>query len=229
MLSEIVNDMLFMFYAPTERFTSKKLLDYNIRLQRWHKVVSACTIYLIKLPSPSAGPNLAQSIKDLKEMSINHPLTIRMLRIVLSLSKRWELDLPLEVQRAVGSLSPETVFPAFVGNHPFFQDPRDGHADVLPVRHIPSQLRDFATHAMNPTSNISQGLAFNTSELFWPHFPDQGVPLQASHDHEPMEITAMLDGRFNEWEQHQREGFKMASSTDPLMRQSNLYDDWAQA
>lgn len=37
MLSEIVNDMLFMFYAPTERFTSKKLLDYNIRLQRWHK------------------------------------------------------------------------------------------------------------------------------------------------------------------------------------------------
>lgn len=37
MLSEVVNDMLFMFYAPTERFTSKKLLDFYVRLQRWDK------------------------------------------------------------------------------------------------------------------------------------------------------------------------------------------------
>lgn len=36
-LSEVVNDMLFMFYAPTERFTSKKLLDFHIRLQRWRE------------------------------------------------------------------------------------------------------------------------------------------------------------------------------------------------
>ena len=194
-----------------------------------HIVVSACTIYLIKLPSPSAGPNLAQLLNDLKEMSVNHPLTIRMLRIVLSLGKRWELDLPLEVQRAVGSLSPEAVFPALVGHHPFFQDPRDGHVDVLPARPFPSRPRDSATHAMIPTSNISQGLAFNTSELFWPHFSDQGVPLQAGHENGPMEVTAMLDGRFNDWEQNQREGFKMASPTDPLMRPSNLYDDWAQA
>lgn len=39
LLSEIVNDMLFMFYASRERFTSKKLLDLYIRLQRWYKVL----------------------------------------------------------------------------------------------------------------------------------------------------------------------------------------------
>lgn len=37
LLSEIVNDMLFMFYAPRELFTSKKLLDLHTRLQRWYK------------------------------------------------------------------------------------------------------------------------------------------------------------------------------------------------
>lgn len=181
-----------------------------------HIVVSACTIYLVKLPSPSAGPSLAQLLNDLKEMSVNHPLTIRMLRIVLSLGKKWQLDLPLGLQRAVDSFSPEAVSPAFVGNQPFFQDPRNGPANVLPIRQLPFQQRDSATHAMISTSNISQGLAFNTSELFWPHFTDQGVPLQASHDNGHIEISAMLDGRFNDWEQSQRDGFKMASCNDPL-------------
>ena len=34
-LSEIVNDTVFMFYAPRERFTSKKLLDFYARYTRW--------------------------------------------------------------------------------------------------------------------------------------------------------------------------------------------------
>lgn len=37
MLSEIVNDTVFMFYAPRERFTSKKLLDFYTKYTRWHK------------------------------------------------------------------------------------------------------------------------------------------------------------------------------------------------
>lgn len=35
LLSEIVNDNIFMFYAPKERFTSKKLLDFYGRYKRW--------------------------------------------------------------------------------------------------------------------------------------------------------------------------------------------------
>ena len=36
MLTEIVSDTVFMFYAPKERFTSKKLLDFYSRYTRWH-------------------------------------------------------------------------------------------------------------------------------------------------------------------------------------------------
>ena len=35
LLSEIVNDVIYMFYAPRERFTSKKLLDFYNRYTRW--------------------------------------------------------------------------------------------------------------------------------------------------------------------------------------------------
>ena len=34
-LAEIVSDTIFMFYAPRERFTSKKLLDFYARYTRW--------------------------------------------------------------------------------------------------------------------------------------------------------------------------------------------------
>lgn len=36
LLTEIVSDTVFMFYAPRERFTSKKLLDFNSRYNRWY-------------------------------------------------------------------------------------------------------------------------------------------------------------------------------------------------
>ena len=35
LLSEIVNDVIYMFYAPRERFTSKKLLHFYNRYTRW--------------------------------------------------------------------------------------------------------------------------------------------------------------------------------------------------
>ena len=34
-LSEIVNDTVFMFYAPRERFTSVKVLEFHGRYKRW--------------------------------------------------------------------------------------------------------------------------------------------------------------------------------------------------
>ena len=40
-LSEIVNDAIYMFYAPRERFTSKKLLDLYNRYRRWDQAVPA--------------------------------------------------------------------------------------------------------------------------------------------------------------------------------------------
>ena len=39
-LSEIVNDTVFMFYAPRDRFTSKRLLDFYARYTRWFNNLS---------------------------------------------------------------------------------------------------------------------------------------------------------------------------------------------
>lgn len=50
-LTEIVNDTVFMFYAPHERFTSKKLLEYNGRYKRWYSNLPA-TLKLRDVSSP---------------------------------------------------------------------------------------------------------------------------------------------------------------------------------
>lgn len=39
LLSEIVNDTVFMFYAPREQFTSKKLLGFHERYSQWFKTL----------------------------------------------------------------------------------------------------------------------------------------------------------------------------------------------
>ena len=36
LLAEIVNDTVYSFYAPRERFTSRKLLDFHNRYTRWY-------------------------------------------------------------------------------------------------------------------------------------------------------------------------------------------------
>ncbi|KAL9127410.1 MAG: hypothetical protein Q9217_003706 [Psora testacea] len=51
LLSEIVNDTVFMFYAPRERFTSKKLLDFYNRYTRWFTNLPE-TLHLRAIPMP---------------------------------------------------------------------------------------------------------------------------------------------------------------------------------
>ena len=36
-LTELLSEMLVLFYAPRERLSSRKLLDLYTRLQAWHK------------------------------------------------------------------------------------------------------------------------------------------------------------------------------------------------
>ncbi len=38
-LCEIINDAIYALYAPRERFTSRKLLDFYYRYQRWRKAL----------------------------------------------------------------------------------------------------------------------------------------------------------------------------------------------
>ena len=51
LLSEIVNDTVFMFYAPRERFTSKKLLDFHSRYTRWYRALPT-SLKLSDIPLP---------------------------------------------------------------------------------------------------------------------------------------------------------------------------------
>lgn len=37
LLSELVNDMIYMFFAPRERFTSRRLLDMYAKYKSWYK------------------------------------------------------------------------------------------------------------------------------------------------------------------------------------------------
>ena len=50
-LSEIVNDTVVMFYAPRERFTSKRLLDFYARYTQWHQALPS-VLALTDRPTP---------------------------------------------------------------------------------------------------------------------------------------------------------------------------------
>lgn len=42
LLSELVNDTVFMFYAPKDRFTSRKLLDQYSKYRSWYQNLPDC-------------------------------------------------------------------------------------------------------------------------------------------------------------------------------------------
>lgn len=50
-LSELVNDNNYMFYAPKERFTSRRLLDCYKKYQNWYKGLSP-QLHLQEDPPP---------------------------------------------------------------------------------------------------------------------------------------------------------------------------------
>ncbi|KAI9880982.1 MAG: hypothetical protein M1830_009476 [Pleopsidium flavum] len=312
LLSEIVNDTVYMFYAPRERFTSKRLLDFYARYTRWYKALPEClkldktslpqvlclhmyyhtvvlhlfrpflkvhlldssvsprgictksaenvssiidtyrnyyglrrvcllmahillsssTVHLLNLPNPSATHDLAQGIRDLKEMSINHAFAGRCLRIIISLGQKWGISLPAEVQQATAAVSPETMLPSPTSgqfftplrNSPQLQPHQRRHSVTEMVLPTPSPSSNTASVPSAPSAP-----AANPTDLFWSPFPYQSMPLQVNPQSGPMDITAMLDVQLSDWERFNRDGFKMASVNDPVLGQPIFYEDWAQA
>ena len=110
--------------------------------------------------------------------------------------------------------------------HHYQQQRRESEtALVLPI--TSQHYTDNSGHHDN--SAALSGLSAIPTDLFWSPFPDQSMPLQAqtSQDGGPMDITAMLDMRNNDWDQFNRDGFKMAL-TDPVLNANGLESDWAQ-
>lgn len=198
-----------------------------------HVILSSCTVHLLNLPNPSATHSLADGIRALKEMATNSAFAGRCLRIVILLGKKWNIYLPTEVQEATAAISPETMLPSAISGEflapPEQHDPRRPH----------NQRRHSATEMVMPTDSTSSDTSAGTSapsapaanptELFWTPFPDHSMPLQINPESGPMDITAMLDVRLDQWEQFNRDGFRMATITDPVLGQPIFYDDWAQA
>lgn len=198
-----------------------------------HVILSSCTVHLLNLPTPSASFNLADGIRALREMSINSGFAGRCLRIVLTLSKKWEINLPSEVQEATAEVSPETMFPTPKSDEffaPLQQD--DPHRPVYQRSHSATELIMLNPSASN---NVSNGTATpslpaaSLTDLFWTPFPDHSMPLQANPESTSMDITGLMDVRLSDWEQFNRDGFKMATLTDPVLGQPIYYDDWAQS
>jgi hypothetical protein len=195
-----------------------------------HIILSSCTVHLLNLPTPSATHSLAEGIRALREMSINSGFAGRCLQIIISLSKKWGISLPSEVQEAAAAISPDTIF-STPSSEEFFAPLQQSE----PNRH---QRRHSATELLMPvpatSNNTSKGTlapsaaAGNPSDLFWTPFPDHSMPLQVNPESGPMDITAMLDVRLNDWEQFNRDGFKMATVADPILGQPIYFDDWAQ-
>ncbi|KAI9832944.1 MAG: hypothetical protein M1826_000723 [Phylliscum demangeonii] len=300
-LSEIANDMIVMFYAPRERFTSKKLLDFYARYTQWHQalpsvlaitpdatpqvfclhmyyhtvvlylfrpflkvdlvhspvspravcttsaerisslaeayrgryslrrvcllmthcLLSSSTIHLLNLPAPGAARHLTHDLRHLQEMTANHAFAERCRRIVLLLAQKWQITLPAEADdartRAALPHTPPSPSPALVPYGRVAEATDSGRTRRDSVDLLPSDD--------SPVSSIGGNLV----DFFWTPFPHQGVPLQATLDPGPMDISAMLDVRSSNWEQYSRDGFKMANVTDlSLGGQGMTEEDWAQ-
>ncbi|KAK0270103.1 hypothetical protein LTR35_014351 [Friedmanniomyces endolithicus] len=123
-LSELASDMVNTFYAPRERFTSRRLGAAYAQYQEWHQnlpdafrlentalphvlvlhmyynacvlhwVLTASTIHLLNLPSDVAANNLSQGMHDLQTISVNHPFAARCIDIIRSLAVKWNITLP---------------------------------------------------------------------------------------------------------------------------------------
>lgn len=197
-----------------------------------HILLSSCTVHLLNLPSPSATRGLAQGIRDLREMTVNHTFAGRCLRIVIALGKKWGIPLPPEVEQAAAAVTPEAMLPSPNSGQLFQPLP-------TPTPQQPHERRHSVPESVMPTSSsfntdnehhsAPSAPATNPTDLFWSPFPDHSMPLQANPESGPMDVTAMLDFRLNDWDQFNRDGFKMASVNDPVLAQPVFYDDWAQA
>ncbi|KAI9884567.1 MAG: hypothetical protein M1823_003639 [Watsoniomyces obsoletus] len=300
-LSEIVNDAVYTYYAPRERFTSRKLLDLYGRYRRWyqllptfleltetaspqivylhmfyhtvvlhlfrpllrvdltdsdisprevcaraaedvsiladrferlygmrrvcllmsHCILSASTIHLLNLPSPSAARHLETAVRGLREMSVNHPFAGRCLRVVRSLAQKWRIELPAAVERAAGVEKPTT-------------SPSTAYFPIFPIRDVQMHTTPESVTDMLPTiDGTSSAPTSSAGNLFWTPFPYQGYPLQADPEVAgPMDIAAMLDpgAAGNLYAPFNRDGFKMAVSSSPddasLAGPSRTTADW---
>ena len=81
-ISELVNRLRSLYGLRCVCLTVTSLL------------LSAGTIHLLNLPSESASSYLAQGIRDLGDISVNHQFAVRCIDIITGLAAKWNIALP---------------------------------------------------------------------------------------------------------------------------------------
>ena len=204
-----------------------------------HVLLSSSIIHLLNLPKPSACQDLIHNMTAMREVSEHYAFAGRTFSIIVALSKQWGISLPAEVsqprtEKVLHVAQPSDHFPSHLQTQEFESTQTDSTGTLpasWPIVDLNGQ-RQFprgysSSEIIIPSiSNARSRSPANPTDLFWSPFPDQGFPLQATQERGPMDITAMLDIRNNDWDQFNRDGFKIANMNDPVLGFSNTFDDW---
>ena len=204
----------------------------RVPLVSTHILLSVSIIHLLNLPNTSSAQDLALSITCLRDITANHPFAFRSLRIVMALSKQWNIHLPSEISQLAYDLPPD--IPTSL---PDSQDPG------MPLTQLPAMVDHYqqqdSTHTEDQANRSPFSVVKNSprpfatpADMFWSPFPDFSVPLQAHQQNRPMDISAMLDVPNNEWDQLSRDGFRMAQLGDAILRPhtfGHIDSNWTQA
>ena len=183
-----------------------------------HIILSSNIIDLLNLPDCTASRNLELGVTALRESSVNHAFAIRCLHIIMALAKQWNIQLPTEVSQAAYDIpqglpmngfedpySPQT-WPLTPPSASMYSQQQDDYSCRVSGAEVP----DYAT--ANGSSTLCQ-----PADLFWSPFPDRSVPLQATQQHGPMDISAMIDVQTPHWNQLNKDGFKMVNMSNPVL------------
>ena len=196
-----------------------------------HVILSSCIIHLLNLPDPSSAQNLAAGFRSLSEISINHAFALQAVDIIIALAKQWSIDLPLDVAQASYHTPPEV--PANTSSDMGTRQPAPPCLSPIssPQQHDANSRKDFTNDAPFLALRNSPRPFSTPADIFWSPFTDHSVPLQANHQADPMDISALLAVQNNDWDQMNRDGFKVASLDDSLTRTlcyNNSSGQWTQ-
>jgi hypothetical protein len=175
-----------------------------------HCIFSANIVDAANLPEPTATRRLAQGIRDLMALSINHAYSNYAIQILAILAQKCS-DIPDDVRTAFAAA---TMYPALSVPQQSTTGPTDMPTPVSQDSPPPGK-ENFTGDSTWPLVSGS-----GSQELFWSPTPHPKTPLHGTSD-EPMDISSLLYFKPDDLEQYERDGFKVIDVTDPLLKAQN--------
>ncbi|KAL9092482.1 MAG: hypothetical protein Q9159_000829 [Coniocarpon cinnabarinum] len=157
----------------------KKLYGYyGIYMFQVHCLLTACTIHIISIPTPSATTRFTDACNYFHDLSQRHEWARSALETLQNLVKKWSLILPKDTEEALwrdAQGRPHSPEPALVMSPPSFTQPTDPQSAVSMTRRFGDNtgsnadalFQDQQNHQAAPAnasaSNIDPALSSSTS------------------------------------------------------------------